>query len=304
MTRGRGVVLVVIVSLAFATDSFAGAPAFSIAQGPVTLLSTSELTVQANAQIPTSCTRSSSSPSRRRISRLATRSRSTAYRVSWSASPKGSGKPPLGPVIPIRGLPQFHAGVPIPGPNPTAGQCVAAWNAGAPLVAREAIRAQTPLAAYVGTESVSRGSSPGGPACSIYFALPRRANGVGNRRVEGWCGAHLARVHRRRRYGSHTRDSLASDHQGDRGDLARGLPLVLGLTARHNQPRPLSPALGVSRLRAQRLGGSRGRVSLAHGWNRTIATVRTISSPLGASFFVKKTGAPRRARWRRVDSSR
>ena len=171
MTRGRGVVLVVIVSLAFATDSFAGAPAFSIAQGPVTLLSTSELTVQANAQIPTSCTRSSSSPvvAGFKVGDQVTINCVQGVLVSIA---KGLSKPPLGPVIPIRGLPQFHAGVPIPGPNPTAGQCVAAWNAGAPLVAREAIGAQSPLAAYVGTESVSRGSSPGGPACSIYFALP------------------------------------------------------------------------------------------------------------------------------------
>ena len=96
--------LVVIVSLAFATVSFAGVPAFSIAQGPVTSLSTSELTVQANAQIPTSCTRASSSPvvAGFKVGDQVTINCVQGVLVSIA---KGLSKPPLGPVIPIRGLP-------------------------------------------------------------------------------------------------------------------------------------------------------------------------------------------------------
>jgi hypothetical protein len=171
VARRFGVILVVIVPLAFAAVSFAVVPSFSIAQGPVTLLTSSELTVQANAQVPTSCTRASSSPAVAgfKVGDQVTINCVQGVLVSIAA---GLRRPPLGPVIPIRGLPESGGGVPVPGPSPTADKCVAAWNATAPIASRQAIGAQSPLAAYVGIESESLASSPQGPACSIWFVLP------------------------------------------------------------------------------------------------------------------------------------
>ena len=91
--------LVVIVPLAFAAVSFAGVPSFSITKGHVTSLTPTELTVQtvqAQGQVPTSCTRASSSPAFTgfKVGDLVTidasSGRSPGSRASWSALPRGS----------------------------------------------------------------------------------------------------------------------------------------------------------------------------------------------------------------------
>jgi hypothetical protein len=163
--------LVVIVSLTFAAVSLAGVQSFSIGQGPITLLTPSELTVQANAQIPTSCRRASSSPAITgfKVGEQVTVNCVQGVLVSIA---RQLGSPPLGAVIPIPGLQESLGGVPVSGPNPTADQCVAAWNATAPLASRQAVGAESPLAAYVGIEGDSAASSVTGPACSIWFVLP------------------------------------------------------------------------------------------------------------------------------------
>jgi hypothetical protein len=171
--------LIAVVPLAFAAVAAASVPSFSIAQGPITSLTPSGLTVQANAQVPTSCTRASSSPAVAgfKVGDQVTINCIQGVLVSIAA---GLGKPPLHvPDIPIPGLPESNGGVPVRGPRPTADQCVAAWDATAPLASREAIGAQSPLAATVGVESESLASpTPSlhtvatGPICSIWFALP------------------------------------------------------------------------------------------------------------------------------------
>jgi hypothetical protein len=170
--------LVLIVPLVFAAVSFAGVPSFSIAQGPITALTPSGLTVQANAQVPTSCTRASSSPAVAvfKVGDQVTINCIQGVLVSIAA---GLGKPRLGPVIPITGLPESNGGVPAPGPPPTHNQCAAAWNTTAPLAARHAIGALTPHAAHVGAGSSSLASpTPSvhavatGPDCEIWFLLP------------------------------------------------------------------------------------------------------------------------------------
>lgn len=177
MARRIAAMLVPIVSLTFAAVSLAGVQSFSIGQGPITLLTPSELTVQANAEIPTSCMRASSSPA---IAGFKIGDRVTINCVQGvlvSISGK-LGSPPLGPVTPIPGLRESPGGVPVPGPSPSANQCKAAWNATAPLVSRQAIAAQDPLAAYVGSSTADLGASTrssqdvAGPTCSIWFALP------------------------------------------------------------------------------------------------------------------------------------
>jgi hypothetical protein len=177
MARRRGVMLVLIVPLAFAAVSFAGVPSFSIAQGPITSLTPSNLTVQANARNPTSCTRTSSSPAVAgfKVGDQITINCIQGVLVSIAG---GLDKPRLGPVIPITGLPESHGGVPAPGPPPTHNQCAVAWNTTSPVASRQAIGALAPLGAFVGGGSSSLVSATPshlvatGPNCVIWFVLP------------------------------------------------------------------------------------------------------------------------------------
>jgi hypothetical protein len=171
MARRVAVMLVLIVPLVLAAVSVAGVPAFGVGLGPITLLTPSELTVQANAQVPTSCRRTSSSPA---VAGFVVGDEVTINCVQGVlvSIASGFGGGSLGPVISIAGLQEIGGGVPAPGPNPTARQCAASWNATAPLASRDAIGAQSALGAYVGSESVSLDDTTTGPACSIYFVLP------------------------------------------------------------------------------------------------------------------------------------
>jgi hypothetical protein len=171
MARRSGLMLVVIVPLSFAAVSSAGVQSFGIGQGPITLLTPSQLTVQANARVPTSCRRTSSSPvvAGFKVGDQVTINCVQGVLVSIAS---GFNAAPLGPVISIPGLQEGPRGVPVPGPNPTARQCVAAWNTTAPLASRQAIGAQSAFGAYVGIESVRLAGTATGSSCSIYFALP------------------------------------------------------------------------------------------------------------------------------------
>jgi hypothetical protein len=163
--------LVGTVPLAFAAVSVAGVQSFGVGLGPITLLTPSELTVQANGQVPTSCRRTSSSPAVAgfKVGDQVTINCVQGVLVSIAS---GFGRGSLGPVISIPGLQEIPHGVPAPGPHPTAHQCVAAWNATAPLASRQAIGTQSPLGAYVGSESGGSADTATGPFCSIYFVLP------------------------------------------------------------------------------------------------------------------------------------
>jgi hypothetical protein len=169
------VMLVLIVPLVLAavsvSVSVAGVPAFGVGLGPITLLTSSELTVQENAQVPTSCRRTSASPA---VAGFEVGDEVTINCVQGVlvSIASGFGGGSLGPVISIAGLQEVSGGVPAPGPNPTARQCAAAWNGTAPLASRDAIGAQSALGAYVGSESISLDDTTTGPACSIYFVLP------------------------------------------------------------------------------------------------------------------------------------
>jgi hypothetical protein len=135
--------------------------------------------VQANGAIPTSCTRTSSSPAVAgfKVGEQVTIDCKGGVLVSITA---GLGRH-RSLLIPIPGLAEnWSAGpAPVGGPRPTRDQCAAAWNATAPLVSRQAIGALTPLAAQVSTNppyiSVMRPSVrviATVPACSISFVLP------------------------------------------------------------------------------------------------------------------------------------
>src|SRR5262249_14255588 len=93
-------------------------------------------------------------------------------RIAKAASTRG------GPATSIVGLPnRFAVGSPAPGPAPTKAQCAAAWNATAPLAARQAIRALSPLGALISRGSADRVSpvtqtTTQGPFCQISFVLP------------------------------------------------------------------------------------------------------------------------------------
>ena len=166
-------------------------------QGPITSLTPTALTVQANGAVPTTCTRPPSSPVGAGFKLGELVNIDCQYGVLISASQAGLR---LGLNITlIPGLPEnpnVDARAPVPAPSPTQSQCAAAWNATAPLSSRQAIGVGAPLTAQVGTQSVSA-PVPGtrlavqqtghgvvvvspvvtGPACVIEFALPgpRRA---------------------------------------------------------------------------------------------------------------------------------
>lgn len=179
MARRLGVMLVLIVPLAFAAVSSATTvvPLFNTAYGPITSLTRSELTVQANAEIPTSCTRASAAPG---VAGLKVGDQVTIACTNGvlASITKGQGQR-LGPVIPITGLSQsFGGALPAPGLRPTQEQCTAAWNKNAPLASRQTIGALTPLAVQV-SRGTSSAVSPtpsfhtvaSGPICIISFFL-------------------------------------------------------------------------------------------------------------------------------------
>src|ERR1700689_3038286 len=118
MARRVAVMFVVIVPLAFAAVSFAGVQSFGVGLGPITLLTPSELTVQANGQVPTSCRRTSSSPA---VAGFKVGDQATINCVQGVliGIASGFGRGSLGPVISIPGLQESPRGVPAPGPNPT-----------------------------------------------------------------------------------------------------------------------------------------------------------------------------------------
>jgi hypothetical protein len=196
--------LAVIVPLAFVAAT-AAATVFpiSIAGGPVTSLTSSGVTVQANGEVPTSCTRTSSSPALTgfKVGENVTIECKQGILVTVAAGlgrPRGFTPPPFGswPDLPsagaVAGLPDnFGDAVPASGPYPTTSQCASAWNATAPAASRQAIGAQHPLAANVTsnwiadyatkTTKLSNGVSvtgSGGPLiakgreCLISFWLP------------------------------------------------------------------------------------------------------------------------------------
>jgi hypothetical protein len=174
-----GAILVAIVPLAFAAVSSATTvvPAFNTAYGPITSLTPSDLTVQANAQIPTSCMRTSASPTVARF-KVGDQVTIACEYGALASIAKGHGFR-LGPVISIPGLTErFGDALPVPGPRPTQERCAAAWNKHAPLASRQAIGALTPLAVFVGAGTTDASAPPpsshiaSGPTCNISFYLP------------------------------------------------------------------------------------------------------------------------------------
>jgi hypothetical protein len=173
------VVVVVPLALAAAASATPAVPLFNTAYGPITSLTPRALTVQANAQIPTTCASTAGSPSDARftIGDHVTIACKQGVLVSIT---RGHGSPRLGPVIPIPGLTEsFDNGLPAPGPPPTQKQCAAAWNEYAPLASREAIGSLSPLAVEVYRGSSDAVSPPPnthqvaqGPTCDIMFVLP------------------------------------------------------------------------------------------------------------------------------------
>jgi hypothetical protein len=180
VTRRWGVLLVAIVPLVFATASPATTvPLFTTAYGPITSLTPTELTVQANAQIPTSCTRTSAAPTIAGL-RVGDQVTIACTHGVLASITKTSSRSRLGPVIAIAGLSEgFGVALPVPGPRPTQEQCAAAWNKNAPLESREAIGVLTPLAVQVSRGTTAVVSPPpnihttaSGPTCNISFVLP------------------------------------------------------------------------------------------------------------------------------------
>jgi hypothetical protein len=180
--RRRGVILLGLVPLAFAAASSAAivVPLFVSADGPITSLARSGLTVQANAQVPTSCTRSSASPPLAGF-KLGDQVTIACEQGALVSITMGRGQPGLGsPVIPIPGLTeQLGGALPAPGPRPTKDQCAAAWSENAPFASRAAIRALRPLVVQVTAGSLGVLSAPPdshsiaeGPTCVISFLLP------------------------------------------------------------------------------------------------------------------------------------
>jgi mono/diheme cytochrome c family protein len=161
-------------------------PFSGVARGPITSLTPSEITVQATGQVPTSCTRTSSSPAFTgfKVGDLVTVDCKFGP-ITWQPGvlvsiTAGLGRPPS-LLTPIPGLKESWSDGPAPvgGPRPTNAQCVAAWNTNAPLAARQALGALTPLAAQVSTNPpyiTLMEPSPQAvatvPACSISFVLP------------------------------------------------------------------------------------------------------------------------------------
>ena len=214
--------LIVIAPLVFAAVSVAtNVPTVSIGVGPITLLTPSHLTVQANAQVPATCTRASSSPSLGglRVGSTVTIECKHGVLVSITAGFGSSGGfvPLFGPTlnlpgpVAIAGLPEkFGRAVPVPGRYPTTQQCVAAWNASAPLAARQALgirphsllmsKAISLLSTPVINYSDSGHLIAKGPTCYVWFLLP---------------GARAATVR------SLWKDGAAEDWSGYVGSLGR-----------------------------------------------------------------------------------
>jgi hypothetical protein len=170
--------LVVIVPLAFAAASSATivVPVFNTADGQITSLTRSEVTVQANAEVPTSCAKTSASPA---LAGFKVGEQVTIACTQGVLASITKGPPRLGPDIPIPGLSEsFGGALPVSGPRPTQEQCAAAWNKNAPLAAQQAVGALAPLAVQVGVGAGGVISPPptmhtiaSGPICSISFAL-------------------------------------------------------------------------------------------------------------------------------------
>jgi hypothetical protein len=181
MARRMGAVAAAIAPLVFAASSLATTvPPFTTAYGPITSLTPSGLTVQANAEIPTSCTTTSSSPTLAGF-RVGDQVTIACKEGVLASITMGRGQPGVGrPVIPIAGLAEsFSGALPTPGPSPTQEQCAAAWNKNAPPASRAAIAALSPLAVQVGAGSAGVVSPPpnphtvaSGPTCVISFVLP------------------------------------------------------------------------------------------------------------------------------------
>jgi len=192
--RLKGVTLVGIVSLAFAAASLATSfpNGLTSVQGPITSLTPTALTVQANGAVPTTCTRPSSSPvgAGFKLGELVRIDCENGVLLDVAQAGLNLGLD----ITLIPGLPEnsnVDARVPTPALSPTRSQCAAAWNATAPLASRQTIGAGAPLTAQVATMSVSA-PVPGtrlvvqqtghgvvvvspvvtGPACVIDFALP------------------------------------------------------------------------------------------------------------------------------------
>ncbi len=174
-------------------------PSLFYEQGPITSLSASKLTVQGDGQLPLTCAREPVSPSiggfevgdmvmidcdQGVLARIAKAVRST-----------------FGPTRSITGLPnRFARGAPVSGPSPTKQQCASAWNATAPVAARQAIAALSPLGAQVAWGRADRDSPTGqamseGPFCQISFVLPGRSARIATvtsfwkrGEPEGWAG--------------------------------------------------------------------------------------------------------------------
>jgi hypothetical protein len=171
-----------IVPLVFAAVSSAtsGLPLFNTAYGPITSLTGSGLTLQADGEIPTSCTTTPGSPTATGF-KVGEQVTIACKRGVLASITKGRGEPRLGPVIPITGLAESLKGaLPARGPRPTQEQCAAAWNRNAPLASRQAIGALIPLAiqVVVGSGDVLTSPPPSshvvasGPICDISFVLP------------------------------------------------------------------------------------------------------------------------------------
>jgi hypothetical protein len=173
------VVVVVPLALAAAASAAPTVPLFNTAYGPITALTPKSLTVQADAQIPTTCASTTTSPSAARF-KLGDQVTIACKQGVLVSIARGHGSPRLGPVIPIPGLTEsFDNGLPAPGPPPTQRQCAAAWNENAPLTSREAIGSLSPLAVEVFRGSSDVASPPPnthtvaqGPTCDITFVLP------------------------------------------------------------------------------------------------------------------------------------
>jgi hypothetical protein len=187
--------------LAFAAVSAATTPPSLNEQGPITSLTASGVTVQGNGQIPLICSRTSASPSVVGLkvgeTVMMACDKGVLARIA-KARPAA-----LGPTTSIAGLPNsFAPGAPAPGPFPARGQCAAAWNATAPVAARQAIGALSPLGAQVSVGTASRVSPPPniqtlsrGPVCAISFVLPGQTARTASvtsfwkhGKPEGWAG--------------------------------------------------------------------------------------------------------------------
>jgi hypothetical protein len=188
-------VLAVIAPLAFAAASLGATfpNGITIANGSVTSLTPTELTVQPGGGNPTTCTRPSSSPivAGFKVGELV--SIDCQDGVLQVITPSRLLHPGLDLTL-IPGIPESHTRVtamPVPGPLPTQLQCATAWNTTAPVAAQQALGADAAVTAHVTISSVSA-PLPGtqlafkqtahglvavspvvtGPVCGIWFALP------------------------------------------------------------------------------------------------------------------------------------